>query len=263
MTEMNDNEIKSTLVGILAQFDKICKDNNLRYSLDAGSLLGAVRHKGIIPWDDDIDVMMLREDYEKLLSLKYEDESFVIKSYRYSDNYYYIFSKMMDKRTHIDELGRPEKDSGIYIDIFPYDYVDDNEESQKRLAAVPKIKRFVLKLTSDTKYKAPEVSLPRYILKRIVRLVTDPFRKKILYKIDTMNIRDKGEYCNKFIFGDETRLMPASLFEEYESVEFENIKAMAIKDYDTFLTIHYGDYMTPPPPEQQLTHHSFKAYRKC
>ena len=99
--ELTLDEMKAVELGILKKFDSICKENGLEYSLAYGTMLGAIRHKGFIPWDDDIDVFMKREDYEKLLELKYDDGDFEIKSYRYSKNYYFLYSKMVDKRTYI------------------------------------------------------------------------------------------------------------------------------------------------------------------
>ena len=96
--ELTLDEMKAVELGILKKFDSICKENGLEYSLAYGTMLGAIRHKGFIPWDDDIDVFMKREDYEKLLALKYDDGDFEIKSYRYSKNYYFLYSKMVDKR---------------------------------------------------------------------------------------------------------------------------------------------------------------------
>lgn len=103
--ELTLDEMKAVELGILKKFDSICKENGLEYSLAYGTMLGAIRHKGFIPWDDDIDVFMKREDYEKLLKLKYDDGDFEIKSYRYSKNYYFLYSKMVDKRTYIWRIG--------------------------------------------------------------------------------------------------------------------------------------------------------------
>ena len=101
--ELTLDEMKAVELEILKKFDSICKENGLEYSLAYGTMLGAIRHKGFIPWDDDIDVFMKREDYEKLLTLKYDDGDFEVKSYRYSKNYFFLYSKMVDKRTSICE----------------------------------------------------------------------------------------------------------------------------------------------------------------
>ena len=129
--ELTLDEMKAIELGILKKFDSICKENGLEYSLAYGTMLGAIRHKGFIPWDDDIDVFMKREDYEKLLALKYDDGDFEVKSYRYSKNYYFLYSKIVDKRTSICENWRAEKDMGLFVDIFPLDYCNFDGEGDK------------------------------------------------------------------------------------------------------------------------------------
>nr|MCR5207201.1 LicD family protein [Eubacterium sp.] len=129
MKELSLEEVKKTELEILIRFDEICKNNNIEYSLAYGTMLGAVRHNGFIPWDDDIDVFVKRSDYEKLLGLRYDDGRFEIKSHRYSNNYYYPFAKMIDKNTDLDVSWRLDKDMGVFIDIFPLDYHDNNSNT--------------------------------------------------------------------------------------------------------------------------------------
>lgn len=116
--ELTLDEMKAVELGILKKFDSICKENGLEYSLAYGTMLGAIRHKGFIPWDDDIYVFMKRKDYEKLLALKYDDGDFEVKSYRYSKNYYFLYSKIVDKRTSICENWRAEKIWGCLLIFF-------------------------------------------------------------------------------------------------------------------------------------------------
>lgn len=116
--ELTLDEMKAVELGILKKFDSICKENGLEYSLAYGTMLGAIRHKGFIPWDDDIDVFMKREDYEKLLTLKYDDGDFEVKNYRYSKNYYFLYSKMVDKRTSISVRTGAQKRIWVCLLIF-------------------------------------------------------------------------------------------------------------------------------------------------
>ena len=128
---MIDN-LKKVELDILICFDRICRENSLRYSLAYGSLLGAVRHKGFIPWDDDIDVIMPRADYEKLLKLDNIGENMKIFHFRNSD-YFYPFAKMCDIRYKLFESYRPEKCLGPYIDIFPLDYLPDDKRKRDKI----------------------------------------------------------------------------------------------------------------------------------
>ncbi|MGN1420915.1 MAG: phosphorylcholine transferase LicD [Eubacterium sp.] len=267
--EMTLDEIKETELNILKRFDQICRDNGLEYSLAFGTMLGAVRHKGFIPWDDDIDVLMKRSDYEKLMKLKYEDEKYEIKSYRYSKNYFYPFSKMVDKSTYIFEDWRAEKDMGVYIDIFPLDYVNvqgTEEEIKQKLEKI--------KISADRwdtiaymmghKMMHHKAFSLRFITKFLFRLITFPFRKSIIRHADLLNAKEKnGNYCAMLLqLGAVQPFIKSDSFENTVYLDFEDFKAPVYAGYDYILTKQYGDYMTPPPPEKQNSIHWFKAYRK-
>jgi lipopolysaccharide cholinephosphotransferase len=264
MEKLTDNEIKESLVNLLKEFDSICKKYNLRYSLDAGTLIGAVRHKGFIPWDDDIDVTMPREDYEKLLSLQYQDDNFEIKSYRYTKDYYYIFSKIIDKRTLLIEDSRAEKNMGIYVDIFPQDFFDDIEDFNKGCAKKLRTKAFIDHLGANTSYKESK-NIFRFIAKNIVHLFLNPFRIKIINHIENRSKSSKGKYCINLVYDSNTNdkaVSKAEIWNNLEYLDFENIKVLGFKDYDRYLRARYGEYMEFPPIEQQVGHHNYVAYRK-
>ena len=264
--ELTLDEMKAVELGILKKFDSICKENGLEYSLAYGTMLGAIRHKGFIPWDDDIDVFMKREDYEKLLKLKYDDGDFEIKSYRYSKNYYFLYSKMVDKRTYICEDWRAEKDMGLFVDIFPLDYCNfDGEGDKLRAQMESESKRIDRKVEiagilghKMSHHMSPS---PRYIVKFLFKLFTFPFRRLILKRIDLMHSKNKsGNYlvenfeCHTFYNPD--------LFSKLTVCSFENTEFPIYSEYDKILTQFYGDYMTPPPADQQKSVHWYKAYSK-
>ncbi len=260
MKELNSEEIKKICTNILKEFDDICQKNNLRYSIFGGTLLGAVRHKGFIPWDDDIDVMMPREDYEKLLLLKINNESFEIKNFKYTSNYYYPFAKMIDKSTYIEEDDRCDKDMGVFIDIFPIDYIDSNKIPILKLRIFSKLGFYI---GCNPKYKNNK-NIFKYLIKKIMYIVLLPFRKMILLKSERL-IRSKNQkYCVQMMqYNSNNHLYyPKIFWEHITDYSFENIKVKGIKDYDYYLTNIYGDYMSLPPKEQQITHHHFKAYKR-
>ncbi len=263
--EVSKEELKQIELNILKRFDKICRDNHLEYSLAFGTMLGAVRHKGFIPWDDDIDVFMKRKDYEKLLSLKYEDNDYEIKSYRYSKNYYYPFSKMSDKRTEIIESWRAEKNLGIYIDIFPLDYI--NEDDPQKL---DKIKKKAEKANNIAYIMGHKLSHHksfsiRYITKLLLLISTYPIKKQIIKRADLLNAKEKqGKYLAMLLQTGEGAkpFIESKYYNKIIYMDFENFKAPVFEEYDHLLTMIYGDYMTPPPVEKQISGHWFKAYRK-
>lgn len=267
--EMTLQEIKETELGILKKFDKICRENGLEYSLAFGTMIGAVRHNGFIPWDDDIDVLMKRDDYEKLLNLQYEDNNYEIKSYRYSKNYFYPFSKMIDKSTYIYEDWRAEKDMGVYIDIFPLDYVNaqgTEEEVEQKLNEIKKRaeKWNTVAYIMGHKMMHHKAFSIRFISKLLFKLLTLPFRKSIIRHSDLLNAgNENGNYCAMLLqLGAFQPFIKSDAFENIVYVDFEDFKAPVYADYDYILTLQYGDYMTPPPPEKQHSIHWFKAYKK-
>ena len=264
MTELTIDEQKEICKNILKKFDTVCKENNLKYSISYGTLLGAVRHGGFIPWDDDIDVNMPRADYEKLLSLKYDDGDYKILNYRYSKNYYYTFSKMIDARTFIDEEQRGEKDMGIFIDIFPTDYVGDmKSEAEKNINRALKNNEVWLRLGSNINVN--KGFTPKYIAKLLFRAASLPFRKAHVKHYDTMFMKiPKSEYCANFQLNTYgmRECFRAALWDDIKYIPFEDIEAAAYGNYDEYLSAVFGDYMTPPPEEQRVTTHPFKAYRK-
>lgn len=262
MTEISETEQKKLLLEMMQKFDSICEQYNLKYSLAYGSMLGAVRHKGFIPWDDDIDVLMPRKDYEKLLSLKYEDDTFIIKSYRYSENYYYIFAKMMNKKTYIKEANRGETDSGLFIDIQPVDYVDEGDKNFKLSVKKAMRTRNLIDHLGGNTSREESRNFIAYVLKNVGHLLLDPFRKTILSHIDNKYIKDNGAYCANFIYDPTTAPHRANLWDEITDYPFENITVKGFKNYDEYLSKKYGDYMKLPPVEEQKSLHTFKAYLK-
>lgn len=258
------DEIKQIELEILKNFDKICRDNDLEYSLAYGTMIGAVRHHGFIPWDDDIDVFMKRADYEKLMALQYEDDDYEIKSYRYSRDYYYPFAKMSDKHTELIEDWRLEKNLGVYIDIFPLDYINANSQEELNEIKKKASKADDLAFWMGHKLSHHKSFSVKYFVKLVLLLLTYPFKKQIIKRADYLNVQNsKGQYCAMLLqLMNSKTFMDAFLFDEVIYVDFEDFKAPIYKEYDSILTSDYGDYMTPPPVEQQKSVHWFKVYRR-
>lgn len=264
MREIPNDELKIICIGVLKRFDEICQAHNLKYSLAYGTLIGAVRHGGFIPWDDDIDVIMPRDDYERLLALKYDDGDFEIKSCRYSKNYYYMFAKMIDKHTCLIEDHIDNKDMGVYIDIFPYDRVSpDSPDFDALINKSVKFKQFSDHLISSGRKKDGENEL-HHIVKRAVQTAIKPLRRIIINHFDTAMSKKTGNYCINLIHNDcyKCNLFSTALWDDLIDVEFEGLKMKALKDYDQILTNRYGDYMQLPPEEERVGHHGFVAYYK-
>jgi lipopolysaccharide cholinephosphotransferase len=264
MKEIQPKELKEICVKVLDKFDQICKENNFRYSIYYGTLIGAVRHQGFIPWDDDVDVIMPREDYEKLMAMQYDDGNYEIKNYSYTKDYFYPFAKMIDKNTLLIEKHRCEKNMGVYIDIFPCDYVDNYGNGfDKDISKALKGRMFINHLGGSTDREQSK-NIFHYYLKIIAHKIMNPFKINLIKKFDTQFIKDNGDYGINFVnnFDGESQLIKTKYWDSLIPMKFENIEVMGFADYDAILSKKYGDYMQIPPESAQISHHGFVAYYK-
>lgn len=268
MKEMTIDEIRQVQISLLDAIDAFCKQNNINYYLHAGTLIGAVRHQGYIPWDDDIDVCMLREDYEKFFN-NFIDNTNHYKAICFENtrDYYLAFGKLIDERTIMYESTSHGVPIGVYVDIFPMDSLPDDDSMIKELnSRINKYRKALilknLALVKERKwYKNLIISIGRVFLKPISV-------SYLLNKISRLAQTYRSyENCNKvagisvLTYG----LKEVHYLEEYENtVEllFEGKKYPAPCGYDKILSRMYGDYMKLPSEEQRVSHHLYKAYWK-
>ena len=241
---------------IFCEFIKICEKLNIRYYLLAGTLLGAVRHKGFIPWDDDIDVGILREDYEKLLNCANEflPSHLFLQSYKSDKGYHQPYAKLRNSDTAFIELSVKDNpmNHGIFIDIFPLDRCDLSIYNSRSY----RLREKVYSMSASSLMKNNKLDFKRRLIRLACKLVC-PNPKKALAKIDALRQSMKnGNMLVNFsgVYGDR-EIGPAEWYGEGETLEFEGITVTVPKEYDKLLTQIYGDYMTPPPPEKRITTH--------
>lgn len=256
MKELTEQEIREVQMGILQEFHNFCTAHNIKYSLCGGTLLGAVRHKGFIPWDDDIDVMLPRREYKKLLAL-YKSDKFTLYTYDTCPKYMQSFAKLCDNRTLLTEHIVYEPDYGVDIDIFPLDFFPDNEEESRRWADHLKRWKNIRSLKNMT------VNSHRSFIKNAIviisRILLSPLPMKyVVRKIDI----DAQKYANK-IDGYLGNMTNGKGYKERNpmakklvDIEFEGHFYKAIDNYDIYLSNLYGNYMSPPPTakERETTH---------
>jgi lipopolysaccharide cholinephosphotransferase len=260
-------EIRRVQLGILEHVDSFCKDNNIRYFLAGGSAIGAVRHNGYIPWDDDIDIMMLRKDYNRftILYKQLDDSVFVIHSCEDESDFYAPFLKIDDSRTVLEEKVNTQSRIGVNIDVFPIDDLPDDAKSQTRL--YNKV-GFLIKLYL---LKQIKVDNRRSFLKNLIlligRIILLPVSLNKLAITISSFPKNKSypgsKYCGILIWGYGIR--EVNLKSNYTGVlysDFEGYKFPIPIGYDNYLRSVYGDYMKLPTKEKRITHHSFKAYWK-
>lgn len=270
MKKIGIEEIKRYSLEVLCQLASVCDENDIPYSLTGGTLIGAVRHKGFIPWDDDIDVMIPRPHYDRLIKLASEqDLGFDLFSPEINGTSYgYAFAKASKRGTVVKEnaVHNEELCFGVYVDIFPVDAVGSSYRGAKIRAMTFQFLHG-LKITSNwTEYHKSKLRKWYYEPFRYVCYVVSRIigRKRIDKMLEDFVRRKRYEKCTYAgrLLGDfgSKEVMKRTVFDELIKLEFEGKQFSAIAAYDTFLTNLYGDYMTMPPVEKRVSHHDFEAY---
>lgn len=267
MKELSLQELKEIELDILKMFDAFCKEHNIRYYLAFGTLLGAIRYKKFIPWDDDVDVLVPREDYDKLLSLFEDSDKYRLYAFEREPKYRYPFAKLCDMTTRLIEVYYPNNgvDLGVGIDIFPLDNWDNDLKKAK--LENRRITRYAACL-SYLKVDSPATNNPlRYavwsaIIAYCKMRGSAYFIRKITKECHKPEQKGSCHVGAKVwpIYGDRG-IIPASAFADAVEIEFEGEKFPAPSGYDTYLTCLYGDYLPEPPVEKRKTHHHLQTYR--
>ena len=260
------SEIQQMELGIMEYIHEVCQKIGVKYFLAYGSLIGAVRHKGFIPWDDDMDICMLREDYEKLQDylIANPDERYEVMSYKNNLNYVYPFMKVQDNHTYLlEEDVRIDSNMGIYVDIFPVDGYEDNADFKNKMTKLIKKRQlscYTFKGITNTKSLLN--SLIRYISVVIFYFTnTNKYVEQIDELAKSRAVADY-EQVDYLIYKDMNK--PVWKREWLEQVivgTFEGKEFMIPKHYHEILTSDYGDYMQLPPLEQRVSHHDFKLWK--
>lgn len=276
MRKVSSSENKEIVLGILSYIDNICRENSIEYSLGAGTLLGGIRNGGFIPWDDDGDVIVRRNEYDRLMKILKEDTNsqygFMFEE---TSGYYYVFAKVYDKRTILKTIAPQDakiQNLGVYVDIFPIDKVPSDKDkaiefykeamniNYSMYMAIPGfyshnnsfIKRCVKKVLYYPKYKTA------------IKGQKDPeiWKERLLNKIKSYE--DSNESAAGFTLSEyaEHEYMDAEIFDGYEDITFEGIKYRRLKKYKRYLTALYGNYMQLPPEDKRKPKHAYIEFWK-
>ena len=266
MRQLSGEEIKAEELKILIMFRDFCKQHQLRYSLAGGTLLGAVRHKGFIPWDDDIDVCMPRPDYEILVRSFSAGENVIIISDSMG-TFGAPFAKIVNTNIIIDsKYSEDDMNKHLWIDIFPIDGLPESIEAAEKIYSKEHFLRKILMLTGARLGEGKTLirKYSKYLLKPLAKIFG---RQNCVEKMRTIALQvpyETADYVGAITWGLHgiSERMPKENFERVIEMEFEGEKFAVFSCWDIYLSGLYGDYMKLPPVEKRETH-DMQAYVKA
>ena len=262
MRKIELEELRTIQLDILSEVDLFCRQNGIVYSLCGGTLLGAVRHKGYIPWDDDIDLMMPRADYERFSSTFRSSKSELI-DLRKDGRTIEICLKVSRKGTLMRDTQFGRELWGINIDIFPIDgapesFADHCREISRLRRRLPVVCPF---------YKSVAGNRLQWLVKYLLKRMSHPFYANILKikeEIERLACSCPLDSSPRagVILGSygEREVVDRSVFESMTELPFEGKDYPSISNFDLYLSSIYGNYMELPPPEKRITHHLYDAF---
>ena len=258
-------EFQEKLLQTFKEFSKFCKENNLTYYAAYGTCLGAVRHHGFIPWDDDIDVFMKRDDYERMLQLR---DSLAGTIYRISDirdgEHPYTFGKFYSTDCSVWEMRQFQFIIGPWIDIFPLDEWNDSEECSKiyndcHYAIWNYRKALSVQTWGEIWHDIIHLNGMNGFIKLVKKCFYSPFKRRFFKK--AMSMIDLSQTVQGPYLKDWNepikRICEKQWFAEAVPVQFEDTTILCPACYDEYLTYEFGDYMTPPPPAKRKEGHHY------
>ena len=273
MKKVEVEDIKRISLDILTDIDSFCLSHNIRYSIAFGTLLGAVRHKGFIPWDDDVDIMMLREDYKRFCD-EYTSDRFKVASSEKNENCFVSYGRVYDyKETYSRSRWPwliPEENIGVWIDIFPIDAVSDDftvySQEYRTIQRLFKLQAMArggqARLSSEYSLRSNLKTLAKKVLflgglispRRYTRKMNE-----VASKVDYSN----SSHCAQLmcsVRSPDLCYYRKSIFDTETELEFEGRFFKAVGAYDEFLTASYGNYMELPPLEKRVRPHHFAKF---
>lgn len=242
-------EKHAIILDIMKDIDSFCRKNNIRYAISDGTMLGAVRHKGFIPWDDDADLAMPREDFEKFLKTYKSDKYHLLFNTRTEDEYFvFPYIKISDPSTKI-HFPKTDDRYGVFIDIFPFDYVPEDEKERFEYANT------VRRLDNRIWHKHKKDLFSKI---KSCRHSLDWYWDRIDQMVHSGKYDDSPLVAQLVCMAGIYKPLKRDVFDTLTDYEFEGCKFLGFKDYDQYLSSLFGaDYMTP-----RKWAHNYVAYRK-
>lgn len=256
------NELQEKLLDMLSWFHNFCTENNITYYAVGGTALGAVRHNGFIPWDDDIDVGMPRIDYEKFIELANRCTGKYIVEYPGLNNeFLYPFVKIYDTETTLIENQRYKIIRGIYIDVFPMDGVGNSrKDSVKNFKKTDRMVNLLCAMRCAINKRRSKIKNLSIVAARLIpKFVLTPqsLVKRIENKCKAYDYNECEYVANCVGNWHEKEIMKREWLGTPVLHNFENIKIFLPQDFHSYLTALYGDYMKLPAEEKRVSHHDY------
>ena len=278
MKEISLEEMQSIELNILVDFTNYCDKQGLVYFLCGGTLIGAIRHKGFIPWDDDVDIMMPREDYLKALK-GYTHPYYKQDSVSIDSNSTIRYARINDIRTVLKTNQKEKYPESIFIDVFPMDGFPEETWRQKLFLGIQQLliachlatlldykvsNRYADRKAGFADWRKYLRTLVKYIMIATLGQTSPSFWARLIDQRASRESYAGHQYVGVAVSGPHglKEIMPSSLFQESITVDFEKAKLSAPRGYDEYLTKLYGDYRKMPPQEQRKSHHDFQAWWK-
>ncbi len=261
--QLKMEEVQRVSLEILKKITAICESQNLRYTLAYGTLIGAIRHKGFIPWDDDIDIQMPRPDYDCFIDymIAHPIANLKVFNHRYVKGYPLGISRICDMRYKVIEKNISGLDMGIFVDVYPIDGLGNTYEGAKANYSITDIPRANLlrmnctkELSHGLRYKLSGLKLKLFGGLPYVQRTLENKAKK--YSFENSN------YVGIPNWNWIKLVYKRDWYEDFIKWPFEDGTFYISKYYDDILRAEYGDYMQLPPVEKRVYHHGYKAYKR-
>lgn len=248
--KVKNNELESlhgALLRMVKEIHRLCVENGIQYTMLAGTMLGAIRHKGFIPWDDDIDLGMTYDNYKKFVELMgHLNHPWLETDYPLESHHNY-YVKVYDKTTTFIEKDHQNEIRGVFVDVFPIVNAGDSlSEVKRRIAECSFYKALLSRKLGTIEGKT--------IKDRLFELLSKCFSKRLLYKllICSYNRADsKRRKYSTVLFSWNKDHMPTELYEHVVLYGFEDTKLYGVQDYEKYLSDKFGDYLKLPPKDKQ------------
>lgn len=264
MRELSIEQVKLLELEVLKDIADFCEENGIEYFLCGGSLIGAVRHQGFIPWDDDIDIAMTRENYDKFVSL-YRSDRYKLCVTDGDEDFYLPYLKVYDTHTFLKGITDFGGEMGVWVDIFPVDKLPADDAKRKKFVKKQIFRQYLIIAATardiqDRKLSSKLVIYAMRVLKKLFGIKNIDLSRKCISEAKKYS-NEETDKMGCVVWGYGMReVCPKEVFEKTVFAPFEHLNLRILEDYDTYLSNIYGDYMKFPPEEERVLKHGHNTF---